>query len=77
MRRILRLYYCYDVSFVSTLHVNEQSIIKQLYKLHSDGEQCATVGVLDELLNCRDGINDIEYFTYDEITLISDELCTN
>ena len=27
-----------------------------MYKLHSDSEQCATVGVLRELLNCRDGI---------------------
>ena len=35
--------------------------ICKLYKLHSDSEQCATVGVLRELLNCRDGINVIEY----------------
>ena len=35
------------------------------------------VGVLRELLNYRDGINDIEYFTNGEITLIIDEICTN
>ena len=42
--------YYYDVSFDSNLYVNEQSICK-LYKLHSDSEQCATVGVLRKLHN--------------------------
>ena len=91
----------------------EQAICK-LYKLHSDSEQYATAGVLRDVLNCRDDINDIDYFTfflltfldhllvqsqplfqsssifnvvpclqsfayltYDEITLIIDELFTN
>ena len=40
-------------------------------------EQFATVGVLRELINCRDGINVIDYFNHDEITGIIDELCTN
>ena len=48
-----------------------------MYKLYSDSEQCATVGLLRELLNCRDGINDIEYLRYDEITHIIDEPSTN
>ena len=39
--------------------INESSIC-EVYKLHSDSEQCATVGVLRELLNCRGG--------YDEVT---------
>ena len=49
----------------------------EVYKLHSDSEQCATVSVSRELLNCRDGINMIEYFDYDEVTLIIEELCTS
>ena len=63
---LLRYYY-YEVSFDMKLHANEQSICK-LYKLHSDGEQCATVGVLREvfLVNSSDGINVIEYFAYVE-----------
>ena len=59
------------------LDVNEQSICN-LYKLHNDNEQYAIVGVLRELINCRDGINGIHYFNYDDIiTVIIDELCTN
>ena len=53
---IALLHYYYDVSFDRKMHVNEQSNCK-LYKLQSDSEQCATVGVLRELLNCKDGIN--------------------
>ena len=68
--------FLYDVSFDTKLHVNEQSICK-LYKLHNANEQYATVGVLRYLINCRDGINDIHYFNYDDITVIIDELCTN
>ena len=71
--QILRYYY--DVSFDRKLHGNEQSIC-DLYKLHSHSEQCATVDVLRELLNCRDDINGIEYSTYDEITLIIGEICS-
>ena len=48
------------------LYVNEQSICN-LYRLHSDNEQYATVGVLKYLINSRDGINDIDYFNYDDI----------
>ena len=33
--------------------------------------------VLRHLLTCRDGIDDLDYCNYDEITLIIDELCTN
>ena len=57
----------------SLLHINEQSVFK-LYKLHSDS---ATVGVLRELLNCRDDINTVKYFNYDEVPLIIEELCTH
>ena len=49
------------------LHINDPSIYEE-YKLHRDSEQCATVGVLRELLNCRDSINIIGYFNYDEVT---------
>ena len=45
--------------------------------LMSDDEQYATVGLLRDLINCRNGINDIDYFNYDDITVIIDELCTN
>ena len=45
------------------LHVNEQSICN-LYKLHNYNEQYATVGVLRDLINCRDGTHDIHYFVY-------------
>ena len=48
-----------------------------MYKIHNDSEQCATVGVLRELINCRYGINVIGYFNHDEKTGIIDELCTN
>ena len=73
---IALLRYLYDVSFDRKLHVNEQAIYN-LYKIHSDSEQFATVGVLRDLINCRDGINVIDYFNHDEITGIIDELCTN
>ena len=52
---IALLRYYYEVSFDRKLHVNEQSICK-LYKLHSESEQCATVGVLREYSEHRDGI---------------------
>ena len=70
------LRYLYDVSFDMKLHVNEQSICN-LYKSHNDNEQYATFGVLIDLINCRDGINDIHYFNHDDITVIIGELCTN
>ena len=70
------LFIIYDVSFDGKLHVNEQSIYN-LYKIHGDTEQYATVGVLRDLINCRDGINVIDYYNYDDITGIIDELCTN
>ena len=72
---IALLRYLYYVSF-DRKHVNEQAICN-LYKIHSDREQFATVGVLRDLINCRDGINGIDYFNHDEITGIIDELCTN
>ena len=53
------------------LHVNEESICK-VYKSHGDSEQSATVGVLRDLINCRDGINDIDCFNDDEMTVIID-----
>ena len=49
----------------------------KLTKLQSDSEQCATVGVLRGLLLFSDGVDMIEYFNSDEVTLIIDELCTN
>ena len=59
------------------LHVNAQSVCN-LYKLHSDNEQYATVGVLIDVMNCRDGINDIDVLlNYYDISVIIDELCTN
>ena len=73
---IARLRYLYDVSFYRKLHVNEQSICN-LYNIHSDSEQYATVGVLRDLINCRDGINVIDYYNYGDISGIIDELCTN
>ena len=73
---IALLRYLYDDSFDRRLHVNEQSICN-LYKIHSDSEQYATVGVLRDLINCRDGINVIDYYNYDDITGIIDELFTN
>ena len=42
--------------------------------MSSLSEQYATVGVLIYLIYCRDGINDIDYFNYDDITVIIDEL---
>ena len=67
--------YFYDVSFDRKLRINEQSICK-VCKLPNGSEQDA-VGVMRDLLNCRDGIYDINYLNYDEITVIIDELCTN
>ena len=54
-----------QLSFDMKLHVDEQSTCK-LYKLHCDNEQYAAFGVLKDLINCRDGINDIDYFNYDD-----------
>ena len=45
--------------------------------VHCDSEQYATVGVLRDLIKCRDGINVIDYYNYDDTTGIIDELCTN
>ena len=73
---IALLRYLYNISFDRKLHINGQAICS-LYKIHNDSEQFATVGVLRELINCRDGINVIDYFNHDEITGIIDELCTN
>ncbi len=73
---IALLRYLYDVSFDRKLHVNEQYICN-VYKMPSDSEQYATVGVLRDLINCRDGINVIDYYNYVDITGIIDELCTN
>ena len=64
----------YDVYFDWKLRINEQSICK-MYKLPNESEQDTTVGVMRDLLNCRDGIYDIAYFNYDDITVIIDELC--
>ena len=72
---IALLRYFYDVSFDRKLRINEQYICK-VYKLPNDSDQNATVGVMRDLLNCRDGIYDIGYLNYVEITLIIDELCT-
>ena len=55
--------YLYDVSFDR----NEQYICN-LYQIHSDSEQYATIGVLRDLINCRDGINVIDYYNYGDIT---------
>ena len=62
--------------FVRKLRINEQSICK-VYKLPNTSEQHATVSVMRDSLNCRDGIYEIEYLNYDEITVTIDELCTN
>ena len=62
------LHYYYEVSF--DRRVVYMYVVQHKLQVHSDSEQCTTVVVLRELLNCRDGINDIE------ITLIIDELCT-
>ena len=71
------LRHLYNVSIDTKLHVNEQTICN-LYKLHNDNEQYyATVGVLRYLINCRDGLYDIHYLNYDDITVIIYELCTN
>ena len=47
----------YDVSFDRKLRINEQSICK-VCKLPNESEQDA-VGVMRDLLNCRDGIGPI------------------
>ena len=73
---IALLRYCYDASFDRKLRINEQSICKA-YKSPSESEQDATVGVKRDLLNCRDGVYDIDYLNYDDITVIIDDLCTN
>ena len=72
---IALLRYFYDVSFDRKLHINEQSICK-VCKLPNESEQDA-LGVMRDLLKCRDGIYGIGYLNYDDITLIIDELCTN
>ena len=72
---IALLRHLYDVSIVTKLHDNEQTICN-FYKFNDD-EQYATFGVLRDLINCRDGLYDIHYFNYDDITAIIDELCTN
>ena len=73
---IALLRYLYNISLDRTLHINEQAICS-LYKILNDSEQFATVGVLKELINCRDGIHVIDYFNHSEITGIIDELYTN
>ena len=47
------LRYFYDVYFDRTLRINDQSICK-VYKVPNESEQDATVGVMRDLLNCRD-----------------------
>ena len=54
---IALLRHLYDVSIDSKLHVNDQTICN-FYKFN-DNEQYATVGVLQDLINCRDGLYDI------------------
>ena len=56
--------------------INELSIC-EVYNLHNDSEQCAAVGALRELPNCREGINMIEYVNCDEVSLVIEELFTN
>ena len=70
------LRYFYYVSFDRKLRINEQSISK-VYKSPNESEQDATVGVMRDLLNCRDDIYDIDYLNCDDITVIIDELCTH
>ena len=41
------------------------SSICKVYKLPNESEQHATVGVMIDLLDCRDGIYDIGYLNYD------------
>ena len=65
---LLRYFY---VSFDWKLRNNEQYICK-VYKLPNESEQVVIVGVMRDLLNCRDGIYDIDYLNYDEITVIID-----
>ena len=68
---IALLRHVYDVSIDTKLQT-----ICNFYKFINN-EQYATVGVLRDLINYRDGLYDIHYFTYDDITAIIDELCTN
>ena len=60
------------------------ALLRHLYDVYicnfykfNDNEQYATVGVLQDLINCRDGLYDIHCYNYDDITAIIDELCTN
>ena len=62
---IALMHYYYDVSFDRKLQY-----IRELFKLHSDSEQCATVGVLREILNPIHGMNMIEHVYHDEVTLV-------
>ena len=52
------------------------SVICTIYIGPSDIEPYETVGDRD-LINCRDVINDIDYFNNDYTTVIIDELCAN
>ena len=63
------------IAFITGWRLYEQTICN-FYKFNDD-EQYATVGVLRDLINCRDGLYDIHYFNCDDITAIIDELCTN
>ena len=51
---IALLRHLYDVSIDTKLHVNEQTICN-VYKFNYN-EQYATVSVLRDLINCRDGL---------------------
>ena len=55
---IALLRHLYDVSIDTKLHVNEQTICN-VYKFNYN-EQYATVSVLRDLINCRDGLYDIQ-----------------
>ena len=69
---IALMHYYYDFSFCWKLQY-----IREVFKLHSDSEQCATVGVLREVFNCTYGVNMIEYFSHYTVTLVAKLLCTN
>ena len=51
---IALLRHLYDVFIDTKLHVNAQTICN-FYKFN-DNEQYATLGVLRDLINCRDGL---------------------
>ena len=55
--------YFYYIYFDMKLHVNEQSICN-VYISHIVIVSSTTASVLRYLINCRDGINDIDYFSY-------------